>query len=140
MTDLHMSTTDFATAVAILFVGYLPFQIPSNLMITKVPRPGLYICVATVIWGTISACTAAVQSYGTLLLVRIILGFSEAVFFPGVIYLLSAWYTKNELGARIGGLYIGQQLGNAFGGLIAAGVLKLDGAHGIAGWRWLFIV
>lgn len=68
------------------------------------------------------------------------LGFVEAVFFPGAIYLLSAWYTKNELGKRIGGLYIGQQVGNAFGGLIAAGCLKLDGAHGIAGWRWLFIM
>lgn len=68
------------------------------------------------------------------------LGFVEAVFFPGAIYLLSAWYTKNELGRRIGGLYIGQQVGNAFGGLIAAGCLKLDGAHGIAGWRWLFIM
>lgn len=28
-----------------------------------------------------------------------------------------------------------------FGGLIAAGVLSnMDGAMGIAGWRWLFIV
>jgi hypothetical protein len=28
-----------------------------------------------------------------------------------------------------------------FGGLIAAGVLAdLNGAHGIAGWRWLFII
>jgi hypothetical protein len=38
------------------------------------------------------------------------------------------------------GLYLFQQFGNAFGGLIAAGLLKLDGVHGIAGWRWLFIV
>lgn len=29
---------------------------------------------------------------------------------------------------------------NAFGGLIAAGILKLDGVHGIRGWRWLFIM
>lgn len=109
------------------------------------------------IWGTISACTAAVQSYEALLGVRVLLGVSEAVFFPGAIYLLSAWYSKHELGVRIAGrcknqtlfkwqrltragLYFFQQFGNAFGGLIAAGLLRLDGVHGIAGWRWLFIV
>lgn len=140
MEDLNMTTQQFATAVSILFVGYLPFQIPSNLLITKIPRPGMYICVAVVIWGAISAATAAVRSYEQLLVVRAILGAAEAVFFPGAIYYLSAWYTKVELGKRIAGLYIAQQVGNAFGGLFAAAILQLDGAHGIAGWQWLFII
>lgn len=55
-------------------------------------------------------------------------------------YYLSAWYPKAELGKRLAGLYIAQQFGNAFGGLFAAAVLSLDGAHGIAGWQWLFIM
>jgi MFS family permease len=138
--DLHMTTQQFATAISILFVGYLPFQIPSNLLITKIPRPGMYICTATVIWGGISGATAAVQSYRQLLAVRIILGVVEAVFFPGAVYFLSAWYTKKELGKRLAGLYIAQQVGNAFGGLFAAAIFQLDGVHGIAGWRWLFII
>lgn len=38
-------------------------------------------------------------------------------------------------------LYAGNTLSNCFGGLIAAGVLSgLEGAHGIRGWRWLFII
>jgi len=98
------------------------------------------ICTAAMIWGAISACTALVKTYEALLGVRVILGVSEAVFFPGAIYLLSAWYTKNELGRRIAGLYLAQQIGNAFGGLLAAAILTMDGAHGIAGWRWLFIM
>ncbi|KAL2829543.1 major facilitator superfamily domain-containing protein [Aspergillus cavernicola] len=140
MEDLNMSTQQFATAVSILFVGYLPFQIPSNLLITKIARPGMYICLAVVVWGCISAATAAVQTYTQLLVVRAILGAAEAVFFPGAIYYLSAWYTKVELGKRIAGLYIAQQVGNAFGGLFAAAILQLDGAHHIAGWQWLFII
>ncbi|KAL1880646.1 hypothetical protein Daus18300_001257 [Diaporthe australafricana] len=138
--DLNMTTEQFATAISILFVGYLPFQIPSNLIITKISRPGMYICVAVIIWGGISAATAAVHNYGQLLAVRAILGMVEAVFFPGAIYYLSAWYTKKELGKRLAGLYIAQQVGNAFGGLFAAAILQLDGAHGIAGWKWLFII
>lgn len=138
--DLHMTAQQFATSISILFVGYLPFQIPSNLLITKISRPGMYICVAVVIWGTISAATAAVKSYGQLLAVRAILGVAEAVFFPGAIYYLSAWYTKTELGKRIASLYIAQQIGNAFGGLFAAAIFQLDGHHGIRGWQWLFII
>ena len=140
MEDLNMTSQQFATAISILFVGYLPFQIPSNLIISNISRPGMYICVAVVIWGTISAATAAVKTYGQLLAVRAVLGAAEAVFFPGAIYYLSAWYTKTELGKRIASLYIAQQVGNAFGGLFAAGILQLDGAHGIRGWQWLFII
>lgn len=79
MDDLNMTTQQFATAISILFVGYLPFQIPSNLIIAKISRPGLYICVAVIIWGTISAATSAVKTYGQLLAVRAILGAAEAV-------------------------------------------------------------
>lgn len=79
MEDLNMTTQQFATAISILFVGYLPFQIPSNLIITSISRPGLYICAAVVIWGTISASTAAVKTYGQLLAVRAVLGAAEAV-------------------------------------------------------------
>ncbi len=135
--DLNLSTQEFATAVSILFVGYLPFQIPSNLLITKISRPGMYICTATFIWGAISAATAVVKTYQQLLAVRAVLGIVEAVFFPGAIYYLSAWYTKTELGKRIAGLYIAQQVGNAFGGLFAAAILKLDGAQ-LVPWSLLF--
>ena len=70
------------------------------------------------------------KTYEQLLIVRTFLGVVEAVFFPGAVYYLSAWYTKQELGKRLAGLYIAQQVGNAFGGLLAAGILQLDGAHG----------
>lgn len=140
MDDLNMTTQQFATAVSILFVGYLPFQIPSNILITKISRPGMYICCAVVIWGALSATTATVKTFPQLLAVRAILGIAEAVFFPGAIYYLSAWYTKTELGKRIASLYIAQQVGNAFGGLFAAAIFQLDGKHNIAGWKWLFII
>ncbi|KAH8180277.1 major facilitator superfamily protein [Sarocladium implicatum] len=140
MEDLNMSEAQFATAISILFVGYLPFQIPSNMVMTIVPRPGLYLCIAATIWGVVSTCTAAVKSYEALLVVRVFLGVTEAVFFPGVIYYLSAWYPKQRLGKRLALLFVFQMVGNAFGGFVAAACLTLDGKHGIEGWRWLFIV
>ncbi|KAJ8121306.1 hypothetical protein ONZ43_g2212 [Nemania bipapillata] len=57
------------------------------------------------------------------------------------IFLMSSWYTRGELAYRIAWFYSGSSLSNAFGGLIGAGVLSnLSGAHGITGWRWLFII
>ncbi|WWC71194.1 uncharacterized protein I206_105147 [Kwoniella pini CBS 10737] len=78
--DLHMTTTQYNTAVAVLFAGYVSLQIPSNMLISKISYPGIYICFMCAIWGTISACTGAVQSFAGLAVCRTILGFAEAAF------------------------------------------------------------
>lgn len=115
-------------------------QLPSNMMLTRV-RPSLYIPAWVLLWACISACTAAAKSYIGLVLVRFFLGWAEAPFFPGVMYLISGWYTRKELGLRTAFFYSGLVLATAFSGLIAAGIFSgLDGARGIAGWQWLFII
>lgn len=56
-------------------------------------------------------------------------------------FLLSCWYPRKELALRTAILYSGVLLATAFSGLIAAGVLSgLEGARGMAGWQWLFII
>lgn len=92
------------------------------------------------VWGTISACTGAVQNAGGLYVARFMLGFIEACFYPGAIFLLSTWYKRSELGIRCAYLYSGSQVGSAFSGLIAAGIKSgLDGARGLRAWRWIFV-
>ncbi|KAG7528709.1 hypothetical protein FFLO_05970 [Filobasidium floriforme] len=140
MDDLSLSTTDYNSVVSILFVGYIGFQVPSNMIIGKISRPALYICLACAAWGVVSALTAAVHNYVGLMMGRVALGITEAVFFPGAIFYLSCWYTKKQFALRTAILYSGSQLGNAFGPLLAIAILELDGAHGLAGWRWLFLV
>lgn len=41
--DLKLSSTEFQTAVSILFVGYLLMQIPSNLFLNKFGKPAIYL-------------------------------------------------------------------------------------------------
>ncbi|KAI0397149.1 allantoate permease [Xylariaceae sp. FL0594] len=138
--DLQMKGTDFNLATSILFVGYILMQLPSNLILTRM-RPSLYLGTAMAIWGVISTAQAACTSFGGLVAARFFLGFAEAPFFPGAIFLMSSWYTRGEMAYRIAWFYSGSSLANAFGGLIGAGVLSnLSGAHGISGWRWLFII
>lgn len=135
--DLGMDPdgTQFPTAVSILFVGYILMQIPSNLFLNKLGKPALYLPSVMVIWGVISAATGEVQSYGSLLAVRFILGFVEAAYFPGVLFFLSSWYTRRELAFRTALMYSGSLISGAFSGLIAAGITGgLDGAKGITAW------
>ncbi|RMY74289.1 hypothetical protein D0863_03344 [Hortaea werneckii] len=140
MEDLDMTVQQFNTSVSILFVGYILMQVPSNLVVSKIRYPAIYICSAVVVWGAISACTAAVSSYGGLLACRFMLGFVEAVFFPGAFYYLSMFYNRKQIAFRTAILYSGSQLGNAFGTLFAIGITELDGHHGLEGWRWLFLI
>ncbi|KAI1135846.1 putative MFS transporter [Hypoxylon sp. FL0543] len=138
--DLKMTGTDFNLATSILFVGYILMQLPSNLLLTRV-RPSVYLGVAMTIWGTISAAQAATQTFASLVACRFFLGFAEAPFFPGAIFLMSSWYTRSELALRIAWFYCGHSFANAFGGLLGAGVLaNMSGARGVSGWRWLFII
>ncbi|KFA68079.1 hypothetical protein S40285_02597 [Stachybotrys chlorohalonatus IBT 40285] len=138
--DLGMSGTDFNLATAIFFVGYLLMQLPSNLLLTRV-RPSLYLSASCCLWGVVSTCNAAAQTFSHLVVIRFFLGFVEAPFFPGAVFLMSSWYTRAELTRRIAYLYAGNALANMFGGLLGAAILgNLEGDLGIAGWRWLFII
>lgn len=138
--DLGMKGTDFNLATSIFFVGYLLMQLPSNVLLTRLP-PSLYLSAACCMWGVVSTCNSAAKNFTQLVVIRFFLGFVEAPFFPGAVFLMSSWYTRAELTRRVSWLYAGNALANMFGGLIGAGILgSLDGAHGISGWRWLFIV
>lgn len=73
--------------------------------------------------------------------VRFVLGIAEAPFYPGALYMLSIFYTRKEIAARLAILYSGNILATSFSGLIAAAVFAtIDGARGLHGWRWLFII
>lgn len=122
------------------FISYLLFEIPSNLLIARV-RPSLYLSGLAFIWGAIAACMGAVNNWQALAAVRFCLGIVEAGFAPGVIFYLSSWYKRYEVASRFAIFYTGSAVSGAFSGLLAGLITRyLDGALGIAGWRWLFII
>ncbi|RAL01117.1 MFS general substrate transporter [Aspergillus ibericus CBS 121593] len=139
--DLNLTGDEYQVCVSILFVGYLLMQVPSNMILNKLGKPSIYLPGCMVVWGVISCCTAATKDFAGLVVVRFFLGFVEAAYFPGCLYLLSAWYTRKELVKRTALLYAGSLISGAFSGLISAGITSgLNGARGIAAWRWLFII
>lgn len=94
-----------------------------------------------ILWGALTACTAAVKTYQQLIAVRTLLGCLEAGFSPGVILLFSSWYKQEEQSKRFAVYMSAAILSGAFGGLLAGGIMdSLDGARGVRGWRWLFVI
>lgn len=51
-------------------------------------------------WAIVSGFTAMADSYTHLLVLRLLLGWFEAPFYPGAIYLLSRFYTKHEASGK----------------------------------------
>lgn len=138
--DLALTDDKFAWVLSIFFFGYLICEVPSNMVLSR-SRPSIFLPGIMLIWGALCALMALANSYAALLAFRFILGCIEAGFFPGVLYVLSCWYTRAELGKRFAIFYTAAVLSGAFGGVFAGAITSgLDGAHGIAGWRWLFIV
>ncbi|KZV97993.1 MFS general substrate transporter [Exidia glandulosa HHB12029] len=137
--DLKLTSGQYNWALSIFFFGYVAFETPSNVILRRV-RPSKYIPPLTVVWGLICALFAVVHSPSGLLAIRFFLGLAEAGFLPGIIFWIGSWYPRRLQGRRYAVLYSSVSLTGAFGGLLATAIHALDGTHGIAGWRWIFIV
>lgn len=110
-------------------------------MILAKTKPSIFLPTIMFLWGCVTIAMGWMPNYQTLVGLRVIIGILEAGFAPGVILILSSWYKPNEQSKRFGVYISAAILSGAFGGLIAGAIdSNLDGAHGIAGWRWLFIV
>jgi MFS family permease len=94
-----------------------------------------------IVWGVLTCIMSVVQSYRHLIILRVFVGVMESGFAPGILLIFSSWYKRGEQSKRFAVFMSAAILSGAFGGLLAGAITGgLEGAHGIRGWRWLFIV
>jgi len=137
--QLGLAPSDYNWAVTIFFFGYVFFEIPSNLLMSKF-TPRLWLSRICITWGLTAALMAATFNTASLLTCRFFLGLFEAGLAPGLVLLLRYWYKQYEVSSRFSIWYAASGIATGFGGLIAYGVSNMNGAGGLAGWRWLFIL
>ncbi|KAL4071150.1 major facilitator superfamily domain-containing protein [Scleroderma yunnanense] len=139
--DLKLTGHQFNTLISIMYVGYFVMQIPSNMFLDQLTRPSAYLSLATLVWGLISISIAWLCSFDSALISRFLLGFSEAVYAPGIAFLLSRWYKRDELGLRVAVFKCGPPVSQTLGPLFASAVFAtMGGKLGFAAWRWLFFI
>ncbi|KXN73674.1 MFS general substrate transporter [Conidiobolus coronatus NRRL 28638] len=137
--ELNLTQAQYSWTLSIFFVGYILFEVPSNLLLKKLSPPK-WIARIMVTWGAITMALAAVKNFEGLMAGRFFLGVAEAGLFPGIIYFLSFWYTRNEQGTRIALIFSATSFAGAFNGLLAYGISYIDQHGGLSGWQWIFII
>jgi ACS family tartrate transporter-like MFS transporter len=138
--DLGISPAEFGWGAGIFFVGYLLFQVPSNLLLERFGARR-WIAVIMVAWGIVSMGLGLITGPGQFLLGRLLLGLAEAGFFPGVVLYLARWFPQSHRGRIMAGFMLMVPLASVIGAPLSSLILKeCHDWGGLQGWRWLFIL
>ena len=89
--DLGFSETAYGFGAGIFFLGYLLFEIPSNLLLAKIGARKTFARIA-LLWGISSIAMMFVKTAGMFYLLRVLLGAFEAGLYPGVILYLTTGF------------------------------------------------
>jgi MFS transporter, ACS family, tartrate transporter len=137
--SLGFSSEIFGIGSGIFFLGYFLFEIPSNLILSKVGARR-WIARILITWGVISGLTAFVTGTWSFLGIRFLLGLAEAGFYPGIILYLTWWFPSAYRSRIIGIFMTAIPISIVTGSLVSTQILRLGAWGGMDGWQWLFIL
>lgn len=137
--DLGFSEMIYGLGASMFFVGYVFFEIPSNLIMLRVGAR-VWIARIMITWGLASTCMMFVRTPYSFYLLRFLLGVAEAGFFPGMILYLTQWIPAGERARSFALFLTSTSLAGVVGGPISGALFKLEGFYGLKGWQWLFLL
>jgi ACS family tartrate transporter-like MFS transporter len=138
--DLKMSQAVFDVGFGLFYLGYLLFEVPSNLLLRRVGARR-WIARIMISWGFITCLTMFVTDVWTFYLVRILLGVAEAGFFPGIILYLTFWFPARERARVTAYFMMAIALASVIGNPLSGAIMEyLHLTAGFKGWQWLFLL
>src|SRR4051812_18626349 len=137
--ELKFTPLIFSWGAGIFFIGYFIFEVPSNLALEKFGA-SRWIARIMVTWGIISALMALTSGVTSFYVLRFLLGVAEAGFFPGIILYLTYWYPAEYRARFLAAFAIAVPVSSVIGAPVSGLLLGLDGAMGLKGWQWLFVI
>jgi ACS family tartrate transporter-like MFS transporter len=136
--DLGFSPEVYGWGTGIFFLGYLVFEVPSNLIMERVGAR-LWLSRIMITWALVSMAFAFVQGPVSFFLLRFLLGLAEAGFYPGILLFFTYWFPA-AFRARILALFCcGIPLANIVGGPLSGWLLTIE-AHNLHGWQWMYLL
>jgi D-galactonate transporter len=135
---LGFSDSVYGLGAGIFFIGYFFFEVPSNLILSRIGAR-VWIARIMITWGLISSAMAIIKTPAGFYALRFLLGVAEAGFFPGVIYYLGLWFPARERASAVARFMTATAISGIVGGPLSGALFTLDGVAGLAGWQWIFI-
>ena len=135
---LHMSEVVFGLGASIFFIGYVIFEVPSTMVMTRVGGR-VWLARILITWAVVTVGLAFVQGPKGFYALRFLLGAAEAGAYPGIIYYLTLWFPQRYRVWAIGVITLGSPVGNVLGSLIGGFLLDQNGLLGFQGWQWIFM-
>src|SRR3954451_8295301 len=129
----------YALGAGLFFVGYFLFEIPSNLILERVGARR-WLARIMISWGFISAAMVFVRGPASFYALRFLLGLAEAGFFPGIVLYLTYWVPPSRHAGVMSAFLTSIAISRLVGNPLAGALMKLDGAGGLHGWQWLFMI
>ncbi|PPQ89888.1 hypothetical protein CVT25_004810 [Psilocybe cyanescens] len=137
--NLKMTNKQYSIALTVTYVPYIVAELPSNLLL-KAVGPNLMLPTMLTLWGIVTTLQGVVKTYHGLLACRFFLGLFEGGVFPGLVLYLSFFYPRQKLQWRVSAFFSAASISGAFSGLLAFGIIKMNGVGGRPGWAWIFIL
>ncbi len=136
--SLQMSEVTYGLGASLFFIGYLIFEVPSNMALYRVGAPR-WLARIMLTWGTVTLMLAFTRSASMFYVLRFLLGAAEAGLYPGIIYYMTLWFPARHRARIMGYFVLGSAVGNLSGAAICGALLDLQGLWGLQGWQWVFI-
>lgn len=136
---LQITEAAFGFAAGIFFIGYLLFEVPSNLLLERFGARK-WIARIMISWGLVAALTAFVQDATQFAIARFVLGIAEAGFFPGVLLYLTLWFPRQYRTQVLAVFVLSNPIANAVAAPLSGWMLELHGMWGLDGWQLVFLL
>ncbi|KAF2099582.1 MFS general substrate transporter [Rhizodiscina lignyota] len=137
--DLDLTGDRYSVSIFIFTLSAIAFQLPSTVAV-RFFGPRWWFASITFAFGVITLCTAFVKSWRQMIALRVLLGIAMSGVYPGLTYLISTWYKREEQQLRFAYMQSGEVIVLATGSIVNFGLNQLDGRGSLKGWQWMFLV
>jgi MFS family permease len=131
--DLHITEGAGSLLGALFFLGYFFFQIPAA-RYAETRSAKTIILASLVVWGILATATGLISDIRLLYIDRFMLGVAESVVLPGMLILLSHWFTRAERSRAATFLILGNPITVLWMSVVSGYLVQA------VGWRGMFII